>query len=811
MSERLDRMRKVLKDNNKDVVIPFPKDEIITIAAAVLSFFASFYLIAFFMLKASYMALPYKVKMDASFVNVFYRTMESGVGNIVVCLALALLVAGVVVRARLKKLYEEEFGQMLRSDSGKFGNANWLNNEKALLDKTLVAAPTAAEPINIPLGMFKGKVYCVPYKFDHTVLPNSNVGIIGSSGMGKSYATVEPILLNRIAYREPFVLADTKGALYRKYALLCEKAGYKVKIFNATNFYHSDSWNFMRELSEAPEDRIYQNASLYASTIVSNTVDKNIYGKSDPYWVPNQIDLFRSILHLVAKEDAFKGRRNMSTVMDLVYSSVSELKAQFAQARASGGAARTAKSFVNMAKPEIQDNIRQGLANRLQLFRNPEIEAALSYDGINLEDVVKEQTALFIVTSDAYSEMDPIPTLFIQALYIKLTEISDSLKYHGKLKKPFWIILDELCNMATIPDLSKKISTSRSRGINFVLSVQSMSQMEERYPKLSDNILSNCATKFVFNTDDEMTQRHFSNIAGTYTQKVLSDMKDKPTILSKFYFSLHKKERVDERAKNLIEPADLNNMKPGRAVIFFTGKGETPFKVKAYTPNKHGLYKSIEYTELEDYNPEWLEEFYNDRPEFRSSPHVSYSPTEYELSDDGPVYYIKPDKDKEKKKKTEKDNSSVREKRGVDTILSAIPDDDSDDAEQEVRTRSQPGKEVLPNGETRERMARRDAEHKRFAAMIAGAGYVESDTYNDINMYHAGEDVENNAPEESEDPMDDIYEVQAMSSYGEYEESEDEPLSAYAQPESGNSNAPYMASRTDYTDALYENDYDDIM
>lgn len=78
-------------------------------------------------------------------------------------------------------------------------------------------------------------------------------------------------------------------------------------------------------------------------------------------------------------------------------------------------------------------------------------------------------------------------------VFIKLVRYADKHGVGGKLPVPVQIVADELANIGVIPDLTKKISTIRSRSLFLACIFQNLPQMQNRYPLNQwQEIIGNC-------------------------------------------------------------------------------------------------------------------------------------------------------------------------------------------------------------------------------------------------------------------------------------------------------------------------------
>ena len=138
-----------------------------------------------------------------------------------------------------------------------------------------------------------------------------------------------------------------------------------------------------------------------------------------------------------------------------------------------------------------------GLGTRLQVFQNKLIRQITSYNEISLTQPGYEKCAYFCITSDQDSTFDFLSSLFMSFVFIKLVRYADKYGDGGKLPVPVHILADELANGGcTIADLTKKISTIRSRQLSISCIFQNLPQMQNRYPLNQwQEIIGNCDTQ----------------------------------------------------------------------------------------------------------------------------------------------------------------------------------------------------------------------------------------------------------------------------------------------------------------------------
>ena len=125
-----------------------------------------------------------------------------------------------------------------------------------------------------------------------------------------------------------------------------------------------------------------------------------------------------------------------------------------------------------------------------------------------------------------------LSSLFLSFVFIKLVRYADRYGEDGRLPVPVHILADELANgRCNITDLTKKISTIRSRDLSISCIFQNLPQMQNRYPQNQwQEIIGGCDTHLFLGCTDELTAKFISERAGTVSVAVSSKSKQLHTL-----------------------------------------------------------------------------------------------------------------------------------------------------------------------------------------------------------------------------------------------------------------------------------------
>jgi len=378
--------------------------------------------------------------------------------------------------------------------------------------------------------------------------------------------------------------------------------GYVVKVFNLISPENSDNWNCLREIEGDDQELM---AQIFCDVVIRNTL---LNGKMDPFWDTGAISLLKALCLYVVQVYPEKDR-NIGEVYNLLAGVASGndgggLKAAFS-ILPFGHSAKVPFDIFQQASDNVQSGIIIGLANRIQVFQIEAIRMITGHgDGIDLTLLGKEKCAYFCITSDQDSTFDFLSSLFLSFLFIKLVRFADGHQ-NQELPVPVHILADELANIGVIPDLTRKISTVRSRRISMSVVFQNIAQMQNRYP---DNawleIIGNCDTQLFLGCTDELTAKFISDRTGEVTIGVESMSKELSATRITNYTPSHR-ETSSIGKRKLLTPDEVLRLSRDEALVIF--RGQKVLKVKKFDYTKHPESKKMRDCNVRNYIPHWRE------------------------------------------------------------------------------------------------------------------------------------------------------------------------------------------------------------
>lgn len=497
-----------------------------------------------------------------------------------------------------KGTYDKE-RNLTYSDKGTYGTSGFMDDVEMLQVLELVSDITKSR--GVILGLLYGKAVCLP---ENTRM-NRNVAVFGASGSMKSRAYARNVVFQCVARGESLIITDPKSELYGDLCNYLIANGYIVRVFNLINPENSDSWNCLAEI-EGQEIM----AQLFSDVIIKNTGST----KGDHFWDNAEMNLLKALVLYVDQGFPPEGKNIGQVYKLLTLNSEKELNSLFDMLPITHPA-KAPYNIFKQASDTVRSGVIIGLGTRLQVFQNKLIRQITSYNEISLTQPGKEKCAYFCITSDQDSTFDFLSSLFMSFVFIKLVRYADKYGNSGKLPVPVHILADELANGGcTIADLTKKISTIRSRHLSISCIFQNLPQMQNRYPDNQwQEIIGNCDTQLFLGCTDEMTAEFISNRSGDVSIVVSTEAKQLNTWRVSDYTPEYRETHSIGKRK-LMTPDEVLRLPLDQALIIL--RGQKVLKVGKYDYTLHPEIKKLSLCRASDHVPQWRKLPASEEPDF---------------------------------------------------------------------------------------------------------------------------------------------------------------------------------------------------
>ena len=478
-----------------------------------------------------------------------------------------------------------------KNKHGTYGTADWMSEKEM---KSVLEVSTPEKATGMILGERKGQLICLP---EDTRL-NRHTAIFGASGTMKSRAIVRNALFSAIRRGESILISDPKSEMYNETSELFRKNGYEVKVLNLVDPLHSDSWNCMSDLGDD---------SLMAQVLTNVIIGNTSSGKGDHFWDNGEANLLKALVLYVQLDNRIpQERKNLAYVYKLltdgtlpyIIKEMGDLKV--------GHPAKAPFNLFAQSSETVQAGIILGLGTRLQVLQNQAVQQLVSFSDIDLTAPGRHKCAYYIILSDQETSMAFISSLFFSFLFIKLTRFADNSP-GGKCLIPVNMILDEFNNIGRIggapdgSDFCRSLSVIRSRDIRVMIAVQSLGQLQNRYPNnLWAEIVGNCDIQLMLGCTDDVTADYISDRSGEMSIQVDSTMTVKKTVALAQVIPQYRETQGQGRRKLLTADEVLRLPHEEMLVII---RGQNMLKLKKFDYTRHPMSKELVPTTIQEYNP----------------------------------------------------------------------------------------------------------------------------------------------------------------------------------------------------------------
>lgn len=356
------------------------------------------------------------------------------------------------------------------------------------------------------------EMYILPYKNKHFEYQrNQNICVFGATGAGKSASFVKP---NVLQADTSFVITDPKAEIYHEMAPYLRNKGYKVYRFNMVNMRDTDCWNPLVK-KDGSCDLSIQDAVLIASSIIKNTKDP-AERTGDPFWDKAEQALLTALIIYAANHFKTPEEKTFANILHFATGRTpAALDYDFSKLPITDPA-RVSYNVYQQAPEKVRGSIIISLGTRLQLFQDDNLAYLTSRSDFDITELGLDKTAIFVNLSDYDDTYNSISALFFTQAFQELYRLA--AKHGGTLPIFTRFVMDEFCNIGFIPSYTVKLSTMRSRGISAQMIIQSLGQLENRYPDgLSEEIIGNCDVRLLLGANDTKTAKYFSEMIGKST------------------------------------------------------------------------------------------------------------------------------------------------------------------------------------------------------------------------------------------------------------------------------------------------------
>lgn len=352
----------------------------------------------------------------------------------------------------------------------------------------LCAVTMSAEKLSesgIPLNVKDGRVLISP--------PEHHCMIYGVSGKGKTRRILYPTVTMSARAGHSMIIADCKGEIYRHTASELKKCGVDTKVINLRTPMYGNRYNPF-----ALVERAYKAGNKPRAAMLLRDLAEIITGgfkaDKDAYWQLAACDAFVGFAQLLLEKGYHLDFGSIHAIVEDYIASEYKHVIKRVINKDCKESKRRLSTVTSLVADTTLGCVISELEAALTTYTTQEdVCDLLSESEIDITDLVTRPTAVFLICPDESVALYPIASVFIAQAYAEMLRIADT-REDGKLPIKIDYILDEFGNF-TGSDWAAKLTAARSRGIRFILALQTLSQLVDRYGASDASTLtSNCRT-----------------------------------------------------------------------------------------------------------------------------------------------------------------------------------------------------------------------------------------------------------------------------------------------------------------------------
>lgn len=289
------------------------------------------------------------------------------------------------------------------------------------------------------------------------------------------------ILSKKIKRNESFLMSDTSYMCIDKHYEELKNKGYNTIIINLKDTMHSEGYNPLsypyRLFKNNKEDEAIECLEDILKIIFK---DNDKRKKDDPFWDEVSIDLILGII-LGLFEDAAEDEINFSSVNEILLGLLGEsyLGSYFIKyfnGKTSSTAYKCAAPVI-MASNDTKSSIFCVSRQRLLKYNlKKNIRYLLNKTTFDLENILKEKTAIFVITKENDKNINDIAAMLISQVY--------KFIYDENFDNRFNFILGNIEAIDYINDLETILFSALDKNIKFYIETLSLENMKEKYSAL---------------------------------------------------------------------------------------------------------------------------------------------------------------------------------------------------------------------------------------------------------------------------------------------------------------------------------------
>jgi type IV secretion system protein VirD4 len=345
--------------------------------------------------------------------------------------------------------------------------------------------------------------------------------VLGATRSGKSRRIIMPTIWALARAGQSMLVTDPKGELYAMAAGYLRRQGYRVVLIDFRDPGRGSRWNPLDPVVKALQEGNIPAASQ-AAWDIGNIITHQQPHYGDSIW-PQAQESLTAALALAVADQAPEGAKHLASAYALLTelgSGGGEKLDDYFRRFPQGHPARAAYGVAALSEDRLRSSIFTGTAAQLRLWADPEVAWLTAVQDHDMDSIGREKAAVFLVVPDERSTRNVLATLYISQVYQAL--VDTAYRCGGRLPVQVNFLLDEIGNLPPVPDFDHRLTVAAGRGMRFLLAVQDLGQLKDKYKEAAGTIVGNCATWVYLSTTREETAKTISAMTGQYTVRTES-------------------------------------------------------------------------------------------------------------------------------------------------------------------------------------------------------------------------------------------------------------------------------------------------
>lgn len=361
------------------------------------------------------------------------------------------------------------------------------------------------EDSGIPLDVKDGKVVFSG--------PEAHCMVCGVSGRGKTRRELYPTVIMSARAGRSLIIADMKGEIFRNTASEVRRCGHDIKVINLRKPSVSDRFSPLALVQRYWGVGLTNRATLLLKDICT-LVTAKIHSDRDRFWEFAAQDAIMGFALLLLERDYPLTFDNIHSLLNQYYQDKASRADIIRALDVEAESYRRLSTIISLDSDTTLSCIVSEVNSALTCYVDQEdVRNLLSDSDIELTDIGRKPTAVYLICPDESTALYGIASLFVEQCYSELVNFADNSR-ENRLPVKVDFLLDEFGSFVG-SDWPSKLTAARSRGIRFIIAIQSLSQLSSRY---GDNgartIMANCRTLVYMGGRDIRLMNEISALSG---------------------------------------------------------------------------------------------------------------------------------------------------------------------------------------------------------------------------------------------------------------------------------------------------------